>query len=508
MKYATHVATHAVLQSQPLPGKPQVQNAAGGFVFAIDDWQRLRRFLILGNESGTYYAGERELTLENAETIKRCVVADGRRTVALIVEVSDKGLGPKNDPCVFALAACTVFGDPLARKLAYDALPKVCRIGTHLFGFAAAREALGGGWGRGARQAVGKWYQRDDLVMQVLKYQQRNGWSHRDPAVLDAICRPAKWTEVRHPLAQAYLAVQSATSVAQAAALVAEHRLPREFVPTQFLTAPEIWDALLPQMGLTAMVRNLGNMGKSGLLAPMSETVKIVCDKLADVKSLRASRLHPFQILLAARTYASGHSVRGSGSWSTVPQVVDALDAAFYEAFHNVVPTGKRHLLAIDVSGSMSSSCGDSPITCAEAAAAMSMATIRTEPNYYAMGFSTNFVDLGLTAKQSLGEVLSRTRGHNFGGTDTAVAIRWALKNAIAVDVFVVYTDSETWAGDQHTCVALQEYRRKTGIPAKLAVVAFTATGRSVADGGDPGSMDFVGLDASLPQALSAFVTE
>ena len=37
-------------------------------------------------------------------------------------------------------------------------------------------------------------------------------------------------------------------------------------------------------------------------------------------------------------------------------QVVDALDAAFYAAFENVEPAGKRSLLALDVSGSMS--CG------------------------------------------------------------------------------------------------------------------------------------------------------
>ena len=34
-------------------------------------------------------------------------------------------------------------------------------------------------------------------------------------------------------------------------------------------------------------------------------------------------------------------------------EVVDALDAAFYAAFENVEPTGKRLLLALDVSGSM-----------------------------------------------------------------------------------------------------------------------------------------------------------
>ena len=63
--------------------------------------------------------------------------------------------------------------------------------------------------------------------------------------------------------------------------------------------------------------------------------------------------MHPIAVLAALRTYASGRGVRGRGEWNPVREVVDALDAAFYAAFGNVEPTGKRLLLALDVSGSM-----------------------------------------------------------------------------------------------------------------------------------------------------------
>jgi 60 kDa SS-A/Ro ribonucleoprotein len=191
-----------------------------------------------------------------------------------------------------------------------------------------------------------------------------------------------------------------------------------------------------------------------------------------------------------------------------VPQVVSALDGAFYKAFENVEPTGKRHVLALDVSSSMGSHFNNSPMSAAEAAAAMSMVTARTEPNYYTMGFATQFKDLGITATDSMQDVLAKTQRHNFGGTDTSVAIKWALQKQIPVDVFEILTDNETWAGDRHTCEALVTYRRQMQLPTRLAVVAFTATERSVADTADVGSMDFVGMDASLPQALAAFITE
>ena len=49
----------------------------------------------------------------------------------------------------------------------------------------------------------------------------------------------------------------------------------------------------------------------------------------------------------------------------------------------------------------------------------------------------------------------------NSGGTDTTVAIDYAQKHKYSVDAFVVITNGETWAGDQHTSQALESYRRK-----------------------------------------------
>ena len=58
----------------------------------------------------------------------------------------------------------------------------MARIGTHLFHFMEYVEGFRG-WGRGLRQAVASWYTArpaDELAYQAVKYQQRDGWSHRD----------------------------------------------------------------------------------------------------------------------------------------------------------------------------------------------------------------------------------------------------------------------------------------------------------------------------------------
>ena len=150
--HARHVSTRLTPQSEPIPGSRQVPNSAGGFAFAVDDWTRLDRFLVLGAEGGSYHVGERELTVQNAAAVRNCLEVDGLRTVERIVAVSEAGRAPKNDPAVFALAMAAGMGRPEVRTAALTALPRVCRTGTHLFQFAEAIEGFRG-WGRALRKA-------------------------------------------------------------------------------------------------------------------------------------------------------------------------------------------------------------------------------------------------------------------------------------------------------------------------------------------------------------------
>ncbi|MDQ6672923.1 MAG: TROVE domain-containing protein [Chloroflexota bacterium] len=86
---------------------------------------------------------------------------------------------------------------------------------------------------------------------------------------------------------------------------------------------------------------------------PGSDALVHVLAQLGDAERLRAARIHPIGVLAALKTYAQGKGERGKATWTPVPRVVDALDAAFYASFQNVEPTGKRWLLTLDVSGSM-----------------------------------------------------------------------------------------------------------------------------------------------------------
>ena len=201
-------------------------------------------------------------------------------------------------------------------------------------------------------------------------------------------------------------------------------------------------------------------------------------------------------------------------SWAPVGEIVDALDEAFHLAFENIEPTGKKHLLALDVSGSMTCGAiaGVPGLTPRVASSAMAMATARVEKDFAAVGFTsgnggagTGLLPLSITGKQRLDDVLKVVDNLPFGGTDCSLPMIWAKENKVPVDTFVIYTDSETWAGKVHPFQALREYREKMGRRAKLIVVGMTATRFTIADPNDPGMLDVVGFDAAAPRVMADF---
>lgn len=540
LRYSQHYSMKGQTTPQSEAAKDsQVRNNAGGYSFSVDDWTRLDRFLVLGAEGGTYYVDERKLTRGNAKCIERCISKDGPRTVNRIVEISDGGRAAKNDPALFALAMCAKLGDQNTRRLAHEAVPRVARIGTHLFHLAHFMEAFGG-WGRGTRNAFASWYQDKDpdkLAYQLVKYQSRDGWSHRDilrlskprpkDAQHDSLYEWAtKGTISNHDsVSNIVHAFEKAKNGDEktVASLIREHGLPREAVPTHLLNSSRVWEALLEGMPMTAMIRNLATMTRVGLIAPMSNATKTIVSRLSDSDRLSRARIHPIQVLSALSAYQSGGGgmyTRSKYTWSPVQKIVDALDDAFHESFKFVPSTGKRTLIALDVSGSMSFTriAGIPGLTPRQGSAAMAMVTARKEEDHHFVGFTnTSFPSLGgsqdtsglrqlkISPKQRLDDVVKYTASLPFGGTDCSLPMLWAEKNNVGVDTFIVYTDNETWAGKIHPHEALQRYRQKTGISAKLVVVGMTATEVSIADPDDAGMLDVAGFDSAAPRLISEF---
>jgi 60 kDa SS-A/Ro ribonucleoprotein len=534
MNYAknSNVSKKQTPQTSPIPGREMEmkQNNAGGFSFSVDNLSTLKRFLILGSEGGTYYVGEQKLTEENSKNAIMAIKTDGVAAVKLAKEISDAGRAKSNDPAIFLLALAFTYGDIETKREAERSFNSIVRIGTHLFHFVDYVNHMNG-WNTMLRRTVANWYLSRDpenLEFQMIKYQQRDGWSHHDVlhlchakpqnAVQDLLFGWAKNKELKYQgedreihgkYLKGYLKCHDPSSTLKdVISAIKECNLTAEMIPTQYMKDVEVWKALLPNLGYTALVRNLGRLSSLDLLKVFSDDLEDVINVLSNEDKIKKSRIHPLTILNAMKIYSQGRGDKGSLSWTVNQDIVATLERAFEIAFVNVESSGKNVLLALDVSASMCSpNIAGTRISPREASAVMAMITARKEKSCAIVGFSHRMVDLGITKKDSYRDVLQKISGLPFGGTDCALPMLWAMENDISnVDAFVTYTDCETWCGTIHPMQALKKYRDLHNASAKSIVVGMTATDFSIADPKDPGSLDVVGFDSAAPAMISDFI--
>lgn len=517
----------------------QIKNAAGGYVFKTSAETTIDRFLLIGSDSPTYYASAQSLTRENAAAVVAYAQAQGNDLVDRIVAVSEGGRAPKNSPALLALAIAASAGDETTQRQAFAALTKVARTSTHLFEFVEYLDSMRG-WGRAPRRAVANWYlskTADSLAYQAVKYRQRNGWTHRDvlrlahgtgdadpvkAGVLNWITKPDGTRTTNLPkIIGAYESAKYVTSGHEAARLITEFGLPWEAIPDSVINTPAVWKALVSTMGMTALMRNLSRVARlDDGLGQKALIEKIMIERLEDPETVRKARLHPINILTAMRTYAAGTSQVGYGqgsTWTPNRRVVDALDDAFYASFKYLEPTGKRYLIALDVSGSMGAIVKPG-LTARDISAAMAMSIMATEQDVDVVGFTSGkrtggwnslrdsaITPLGLSTRRRLDDNVREITGLSFGGTDASLPAKWAAQQRKDYDAIVIFTDNETWAGNSHPFQALEAYRKQVGHKVAQIVVGLTATQCSIADPRDPHSLDVAGFDSALPGLIAEF---
>ena len=524
-------ALASVPVSNPIFGEKQVLNSTGGYGYALDKWKQLDRFLILGAAGPTYYASQTKLVKDNAKIVIDCIVENGKRVVDRIVEISDAGRAPKNDPAIFALALVTAHGDAVAKAHAFRSLNKVCRTGTHLFHFCEDAGNLRG-WGRGLQKAVASWFNEKDaksLAYQVTKYRQRDGWSMRDvlrvshpkqhgtpsdthQAIYHYLTKG--WDSVGeqpHPdqalqVIWAFERAKHVTSEKEIAKMVRDYRMPWEFLDTKWLNSNVVWEALLENIKPEALTRNLGRLTANGFIKDFGDSTKGIVAKLTDQDQLQKARLHPFKVLTALKQYQKGHGDKGSLVWKPNQQVVNALDEAFYLTHKYVEPSNKNILVAIDVSGSMSSAqCASLPMSARDVACAIGMTIAKTEPNHKLVAISSGLTEMAVSPRQRLDDVIAYTARLPFQSTDLSLPMITAMSKKWDVDAFVTITDNEVNSG-VHPSKALEQYRQVSGRDARNIVIGVTSTGFTVADPKDHRQLDVVGMDTAVPELVSNFI--
>ncbi|MBD2196947.1 MULTISPECIES: TROVE domain-containing protein [Calothrix] len=517
-------------QTQPIPGREaeMIQGRSGGYMFDAGIWKMLRRCLLIGTAKSTYYAGKQELTEDFVTVIKQAVAENPGRVAEEILYASD-GRAINNSAPILALVLLSMGETPEAKKAFGEIFGQVVRTGSHFYEWLNYTKSLRG-FGKVVREAGKTWLSREDvkgLAYQLLKYQQRQGFSHRDALRLFHVKPPTEnhrqlyewvvkgWEDLpadipSEALAQIWWYEWLKRNPSETHTAIAQGRLTHEMAAPVGKMDRQAWQLLFQEMPIGAMLRNLGSLTELGVLrADESANILRVESVLNKQEHLRKGRIHPIDVLKALKTYQSGGKLgRSQKTWEPVPRIVDILEKALELSFDVVQPTGKVFMHAVDVSGSMCWGVVDSVgLTCCEIATTMALVTAKAEKNYMIRGFATEFRELGITAKDTFSSALSKASNQNFGGTDASVAYDWMIQNKFKADVICFWTDNESWAGYKHPSQALAQYREKVNPNAKAVYITLAPYNITLVDPKDPLSWDLAGFDPGTPRIIQMLAT-
>ena len=534
MVYNFAVNPTATPQTEVIPGRENemTKGKSGAVAFKVDDWTYLRRCLLLGTADGSYYAGKQELSQRLIRVIKSAVAADPGRVADEILYASD-GHAVNNHAPILALVLLSCGDSPDAKKAFRRIFQKVVRTGSHFHEWISYTKSMRG-IGRVIREEAINWLTREDvgwLSYQMLKYQQRYGFSFNDELRLFKPKPPTgihqrlfghvtgklEWAGDNpgdftndNPMSRWHWYIWLKRNPEQGERAVREGALTHEMVAPIAKMDRNVWQALFESMPIGAMLRNLGSLTNLGVLrADEPGNLSRVAEVLEDPARIKKGRIHPIDALRALKVYQAGGKLGKSRKvWEPVPRICDILERCLGLSFDALEPTGKVFLHAVDVSGSMSCTPNEYGLTCAEIAATLALACAKTEDNYVIRGFSTEFIDLRITAQDSFSTALHKTSVRNFGSTDAAVAYEWAIQEKFKADVFCFWTDSESWAGRCHPSQALAKYRQKVNPEAKAIYTTLQVNDISLVDRKDSLSFDFGGFDPSLPKYIQTIANE
>lgn len=501
-------------QQTPILGRSDmIKNSAGGYGFKISQKQQLERFLLCGTESGTYYASSSKLTEDNAKSIVSLIKSNGNLVVSTLVNLKDRV--PKKDTIVFVLALVCTYGNQEVKNLAYKEISKICNTSTHLFMFVSQVNALRG-WSRGLRRAVARWYEDKNyksLAYQVTKYRNRAGFTHKDvirlahpkipnPDLNDVVAYAVgKSAGNSSLLIQGFELAQSTKEIDTLVHVIRNSQLTWEMIPTDKLNEPEVLKALLPDMPIQALIRNLNRFDKAGLITGNTKTTQEIISKLKE--GLPNSGIHPINLVNQMLTYSKGRGDKGSSTWNVNQKIVDALHEGYYTLLEAYDPTGKNILIGLDVSGSMNFPVGGTQLRASNLGALLSATLLRIEPNTEVVAFDTKLKSVNFGARTDLTAILNAN--FNGGGTDCSLPMVHALKTKNVYDAIIILTDSETWAGEKHALTLIESYR-KISPNVKIIEVAMVANPNSVLPE-DPNFLRVVGFDSSVMEVINQFIS-
>jgi 60 kDa SS-A/Ro ribonucleoprotein len=220
------------------------------------------------------------------------------------------------------------------------------------------------------------------------------------------------------PQIRAYEAFKAATTDEDRAKFIVEGRLPHEVATSFAKNSPVIWNAIVRQLPIFALLRNLATLERHDVLKTHRDWI---VERLTDEKTIRKSMILPFRFVEARKHVMDG-------------RVQDALRDAVDIAFANVPEVKGRTAVFLDRSGSMTEY-----MTVATLFAVCLMRKANLDGRV--MLFDDQLEEMTVSKRDSL--LTQAEKVHERGGTCTSLPMEKLLKDLDKVDNIILITDEQ-----------------------------------------------------------------
>lgn len=238
-------------------------------------------------------------------------------------------------------------------------------------------------------------------------------------------------------------------------------------LPFQYLTAlpltSEHWKQIARRASWQTTRMNLNTFRRHGVFADVA-MVDAVAARLADASEIARARVFPYQLMAAYRAAGDG-----------MPQaIVDALQDAMEIATRNVPKLRGEVVVAVDVSGSMSSPAtgyrrgATSVLSCVQVAALIAACLKRANPSARIVPFADEVRSVRLNARDTVMSQAGQLAAMVGGGTKVSAPLALLNAEKAKVDLLVVVSDNQSWV-DSRVAGGTETMRQWSAIKARCA---------------------------------------
>ncbi|KAJ8927403.1 hypothetical protein NQ314_020183 [Rhamnusium bicolor] len=476
----------------------------------------------------------------------------------LIISVNEDKLIPYR-ATLYSILACALNSEAITDKIKPEitaTVLKICKSDEEFFDFIKYITTLRQKkckFSTSVGKTVRQFYNRKtalDLVHSYAKYKGYHSWTHKDLIKLGHVNTKAtlKGVVVSYILKKEIIEYEPATEAqqlldtlkkAELLRRTSDHILAVSIIPDMKATinqvepclrkSAEVWNAVLPNMSLSEVLRSLPKLYKLGFLKRDTPTQILINGFLTNAEKnkgkrnssdrsmysyekLRKRKLDPkFVEHLEKDMKLTDEEIRKKyPAEAKCPIIINNLQKCMTVACSNVQPLGKRYMVTIDVTDKRDIGClHNKNITGLEAAVAFTMALLKVEKNVTVAVYKDRDIVVG-----QFYEHVQKLRQHNSLFLTPSASIVWASTQKKHIDIFynfIHHKEYHVTIPINHRdkiikpAVALERYRKKLNLPnTKLISFCMSSPHLTFANGSQ-NLLDVAGLDTGVPKAVEAF---